>query len=438
MSKVGLATTITGVAVRAKAGAYHVFARGPNREFRLKLFSCMADAAQPVGQPERVPAGHFVFVGIVCLFWAVTGIGALQTAYHHDFLNLYTGSSLAREGRFAELYDIDTQLSRERELLGEVSELVPFVRPHFYAFLLAPISLLPYDAAFWSWIVLQTLLLVGCWMWARKRFGPDALIFCCLYFPTVGGILVGQDCVFLTVIFIVASGFAEREKDFWSGAVLGLALFKFHLLLLLPIAMVLHRKWRMFGGFLASGAVAALLSPVLGGLAGVEQYIRLLQADELTELAPAPQNMINIYALGANFGLDHVALNAFLALVVVGLAAVAIWRAPLWRWPGAAIAGSILVAPHVYAYDAGILLLPLLLVEFRSPYNFSKFAVTTFLTPLPFLTLVIGPPYTFIPSAALLLVLVALASENYREGFGPTTSLSSGKLRDRVLSRLDR
>ena len=173
----------------------------------------MTDAAQPVSQPERVPTGHFVFVGIVCLFWAVTGIGPLQTAYHHDFLNLYTGSSLAREGRFTELYDINTQLSRERELLGEVAELVPFVRPHFYALLLAPLSLLPYDAAFWFWIVLQTALLVACWVWARRRFGPDALIFCCLYFPTVGGILVGQDCIFLTVILIVASVFAER----WEG-----------------------------------------------------------------------------------------------------------------------------------------------------------------------------------------------------------------------------
>ena len=141
---------------------------------------------------------------------------------------------------FRELYDIDTQLSRERELLGEVPELVPFVRPHFYALLLAPPSLLPYKAAFWFWVVLQVALLVACWVWARGRFGPDALIFCC-------------------------------------------------------------------------------------------------------------------------------------------------------------------------------------------PYNFSKLTATTFLTPLPFLTLVIGPPYTFIPSAALLLVLVALASENYRKGFGQTIPLLSGK-----------
>ena len=33
-----VATTITRVAVRAKEGAYHVFAGGANSEFRLKLF----------------------------------------------------------------------------------------------------------------------------------------------------------------------------------------------------------------------------------------------------------------------------------------------------------------------------------------------------------------------------------------------------------------
>ena len=137
------------------------------------------------------------------------------------------------------MYDINTQLAVEREIAGSVTELVPFVRPHFYALLIAPLSLLPYQAAFWSWICLQAALLGCCWAWARRRFGPDALILCCLFFPTAGGIFVGQDCVFLTVIVIAAYLLHERGWDFWSGVVLGLALFKFHLVLLLPLAMVL-------------------------------------------------------------------------------------------------------------------------------------------------------------------------------------------------------
>ena len=174
---------------------------------------------------QRLTAVHWIFVVIISLFWMAQGVGTLQLAYFHDFLNLYTGASLAAEGRFSELHDVDAQFDRERELVGELDEVVPFVRPHFYALVLAPLSWLPYTTAFGTWILLQTALLVGCWIWGRRRFGPDSLIFAALYFPTVGGILNGQDCVVLTVIAIAAYTWAERGRDLASGLVLGLALF---------------------------------------------------------------------------------------------------------------------------------------------------------------------------------------------------------------------
>ena len=163
-------------------------------------------------------------------------------ARQHDFLNIYTGSSLAREGRFAELHDQQVQLSREQELLPETSELIPFVRPAFYAALLAPLSLIPYETALWCWMLLQSLLLIGCWLWASRKFGPDALIFSALYLPTAHGISSGQDSSVMLLILIGAYVLAERGRPFWSGAVLGLALQKFHLLLLLPVAMLIGRQ----------------------------------------------------------------------------------------------------------------------------------------------------------------------------------------------------
>ena len=55
----------------------------------------------------------------------------------------------------------------------------------------------------------------------------------------------------MLLILIGSYVLAERGKPFWSGAVLGLALQKFHLLLLLPPAMLLRRSEqnavRLFG-----------------------------------------------------------------------------------------------------------------------------------------------------------------------------------------------
>jgi threonine dehydrogenase-like Zn-dependent dehydrogenase len=42
-----------------------------------------------------VPLTTIAFVAVLILFWCVQGIGALDRAWEHDFLNIYTGSQLA-------------------------------------------------------------------------------------------------------------------------------------------------------------------------------------------------------------------------------------------------------------------------------------------------------------------------------------------------------
>ena len=218
-------------------------------------------------------------------------------ARQRDFLSMYAGSSLAREGRFAELYDQQVLLSRENELLPEASELIPFVRPAFYAALLAPLSLIPYETAFWCWLLLQSLLLIGCWLWASRKFGSDALVFSALYYPTALGIYSGQDSSVMLLILIGAYVLAERGRPFWSGAVLALALQKFHLLLLLPVVMFVRRENRMLFGFGAAAIVEVLLSALLTGMQGMQLYVGLLTAKDNSVIWAFPAFMINLSAV---------------------------------------------------------------------------------------------------------------------------------------------
>ena len=336
-------------------------------------------------------------------------------ARQHDFLNIYTGSSLAREGRFAELYDQRVQLSKERELLPETAELIPFVRPAFYAALLAPLSLIPYETALWCWLLLQFLLLVGCWLWASRKFGSDALIFGALYFPTAHGISSGQDSSVMLLILIGAYVLAERGRPFWSGAVLGLALQKFHLLLLLPPAMLLRRQNRMLFGFGAAAIVEVVLCALLSGIQGMQLYVELLTAKDIEALSPLPALMINLYAIGENLNIDSPLLSGALAVLTLALTGIAVWKALYWRSLAAAVAGSLLIAPHVFRYDASFLLLPLWLVMFVSKSSFSRFAAFALLVPIPYFIAIFGKPYGAVPPLAILVFLIALARENYLE-----------------------
>ncbi len=169
-----------------------------------------------------VPIGTLIAAVALSVFWIGLGSLLVEGARVRDFLNLYTGASIARDGDFSQLYDPSTQLRRERELVPATSELYPFVRPHFYAAFLTPLSLIPFSTAFWVWLVLHSLLLIGCWTWASQHFGPDAIIFGSLYLPTAVGIAHGQDSVFLLVIAIAAYVAAHRGKDLTAGALLAI------------------------------------------------------------------------------------------------------------------------------------------------------------------------------------------------------------------------
>jgi hypothetical protein len=356
----------------------------------------------------RIPFQTWVAVLAFCLIWVGLGSVIVPGARKHDFLNLYTGASLALEGNFAHLHSPQVQFARERQFVPELPTLVPFVRPPFYALLLAPLALVPFGIAFWAWLALQSTLLFGCWAWALSRWGPDALIFGALYLPTALGIASGQDCVLMLAILVATYALAEKGNNFASGAALGLGLIKFHLFLLWPLALLIQRRWRMLLGACAAVAVECLLSLWLSGWNGIVEYFQLLRNKNIERLSPSPELMIDVHGMALNFGLDSLVFRGLLVGAVILLVAAACWRAPLWQWIAAASAGSLLVPPHVYGYDAGLLLLSIWLAIFMSAAKWTRIAALLISTPIPFLMNLAGTPWAAATPVALLLFLVSL------------------------------
>ena len=374
-------------------------------------------SSTPTGEPraKRIPVTTLVIVVIFCGFWVVQGALVYFKARHHDFLSFYTGSTLVRQASIEDLYDPELQFRTQQELVPTNSELIPFIRPAYYALLLAPLSLLPFGTAFWAWLGLQAVVLFLCWRWAARKFGSDALILGAMYFPAAVGITHAQDSSFMLAIAIGAYALEERGRSFWSGAVLGLGLIKFHLFVLVPLAMLFHKRYRMLSGFLAAGLLAGLSFLGTAGWKGVTGYAALLSSGELKWLSPAPQLMINLRGVTSNIAGNSTLLWVVLVGFVVGLVVIAIRGAPFWRWLSAAITGSVLVAPHGYAYDAAVLLLPIWMLLFVSPSRLSRVSALLLATPLPFFTLMAGPPWSILPALLVILLLCVLARESYAE-----------------------
>jgi hypothetical protein len=363
---------------------------------------------------QRVPLYAVLAVLAFCAFWTLLGSILLPGARLHDFLNLYVGASLARDGVFAGMHAPEVQFQREQVYAPELKELVPFVRPPFYALFLAPLGWLPFGPAFWVWLGVQVAVLAGTWAWAFRRWGTDALIFGSMYLPTALGIAHGQDCVLILAIVLGTYVLARREQHFLSGVVLGAGLIKFHLFLLWPIMLLVQRRWRMLAGACAAVAAEAFVSLAVAGPGGIAKYVALLRMTDLRHLSPSPELMINVRGLALNLGLvrpgaDNTIVTGLLTVAAVILTVAACWRAPLWRAVAAASAGSLLVAPHVYGYDAGLLLAGLWLAMFENRARSPRFTAAILLTPVPMLLGLAGSPWAAATPLALLMFLVSLA-----------------------------
>jgi len=374
-------------------------------------------AIAPAGRSARrsshsVPLYAVLAVIAFCAFWTSLGSMLVKGAKLHDFLSFYTGASLARHGDFDGMYVPGVQLQLQREH-AQLPDLVPYIRPPFYALVLTPLAWVPFGAAFWAWLMVQSAVLISTWIWAFRRWGADALIFGSMYLPTALGIAHGQDCVLIAAIVLGIYSLARRDRDFLSGMVLGLGLIKFHLFLLWPLALLIQKRWRMLAGACVAVSIELLASLALAGTTGIAKYFALLRMNDLPHLSPSPELMINVRGLALNLGIDNAAVTGVLTVAVVVLTAAACWRAPLWRFVAAASAGSLLVVPHVYGYDAGLLLVGLWLAVFESGFESGgkgvRIAATVLLTPLPFFLAMAGAPWAAATPLALLVFLASLA-----------------------------
>jgi len=398
---------------------------GPTEHYAKAAFGVQPLAPGAKKRESGLPLWVVLAVVGLSTMWMLFGAMLLPSARVHDFLNIYTGASLARQGHFAQLHDPEVQLAFERTLQPQNPWLVPFVRPGFYAALLAPLSLLPYNTAFVVWIATQSLLLIGCWAWIWKLFGAEALVFASLYLPTALGIASGQDCVLMLALFLLAYELVERSRWFAAGAALALMLVKFHLILLWPVALIVQRRWRMLAGFCATAAGLVGVCAALGGIGSLKTYWDLLHDKSLDRLSPSPELMISVQGTLSNLGIEGTWTTGAVIGAVVLLFLWSVRNAPLWRTFALTAAASLWIVPHVYGYDASLLLLPIMLTIYRSTSQVSRGIATLLSTPLPFGFALAPKPWTIISSLSVLVFFLLLVYEEWRKNHRSGTELQS-------------
>jgi len=298
-----------------------------------------------------------------------------------DFTIFYTAGKCIIQGHGRQLYDLETQSAIQREFAPEVKHRenpLPFNHPPFEALLFAPLAGLPYVAAYLVWAMFNLALILGFWILLRPRLPalhrllpglPLLAMFA--FFPLIIALLQGQDSILVLFLYGLAFSALATGRAFVAGICLGLALFKFQLVLPFVLVLLLRSQWRAVAGFVMTAFGLLLISAGVVGWSGVMAYPGFVLGLSRSGARAGiyPQDMPTLRGLFA--GSLHLAGRpAGLAIIALSIALVALaahwWRVQSGRRfvLGFSLCVTIttMVGYHLLVHDLSVLMLAVLLV----------------------------------------------------------------------------
>lgn len=273
-----------------------------------------------------------------------------------DFINVWTGGHLVREGRFDVLYNLRAYAAYQRGLFGPIG-------PHNYSYppvsypLAAAFSLLPYYLSLTAWLGgTGALFVLACGRWWPKRAGP--VWVAALTPAAIVNIWAGHYGFLVGALFLFGwTSLDEHPRR--AGVFFGLMLIKPHLAVLVPLVLLIRREWTAIGS--AAATVAALIGGTilcfgwqpwhdfLFRTSGVQasmidagdMFFRLMSTSTATALMQ--------YKVGWQVAM---AGQGLVALLGIGLVGVAAWRGmPTRELAFLTATCTFLVLPYAFNYD---------------------------------------------------------------------------------------
>jgi hypothetical protein len=337
-------------------------------------------------------ASLFVVTAVGCLLFVTPGFEACRRAFGHDFLAFYAAGTLARTGHADKLYDLDVIRAVERDAalstgidLGQ--SVGPWWNPPAYAWVFAPLSVLPFSTALLVWTTLNVTA-AGVAAGLLARLAPcdrpsDKLLVALLVLcsaPLLQAIAHGQNSALSLLLVTVAATAWTTGRTFLASICLGLLLYKPQLAVALAAVLVLQRGWRAGAGvaYVACAVLLLTVQTMPGALA--DYFARLpinlhaMQVEQTYnwERHATLRAFWHLLLQGRGPGESHWAVHLLTALgaapLLLGLAFAA-RRARTRGQTGTLIAATIATAPLLmpFYFDYDLLLLAAAAALVRKP-----------------------------------------------------------------------
>ena len=312
-----------------------------------------------------------------------------------DFAQLYAGASLVGT---PDLYSARANDDVIAKAAGVTMEGVTYSRLPFYAWLLKPFTLLPYRAAYYSFVLLNIAAALV-FIFRFTTICRELPLFSAFSLPLLIAFAQGQDTPILLLLVSGVFLLAQRGRDFTAGLILSLCSIKFHLFSMLAVAIIMHKRWRLFGGAVVGGLALLALSFAAAGPDWPSQYLKLATSGYLD---PCPGCMPNVKGMSVNMPQLEWPLTA--AVLILFLLLARRIRDFEIVFALSLIAG-LLVSLHAYPQDTVLLLLSFAIFISRSTDKLLRSMMALAVSPPAHLLLLARDPYSAAVPAAYIAML---------------------------------
>lgn len=293
-----------------------------------------------------------------------------------DFINYWEGARLFLAHKTAVLFTPTLYEQSMQQAFG--SRLPPFVSfsyPPSLLPLIGWVGLLPCGAALALWTVLGVLaLFAAAWPHSRNPWIAAAILFSPAVLACIDD---GQNGLFTSALLVAALTRIDR-RPILAGAFIGLLTIKPHLGLLLPVALIAARRWRVVGSAAGAALLLFALSLILAGPEAWSLYVAktapyqgvLYQQTHRSWATMTPSPAVETVVAGgswtAAFLVQGAATLAAMALVAIRFAGRArrsiddLDRVVL-------VAATFVASPYSFNYDMGAVGVCLLLANLARP-----------------------------------------------------------------------
>ena len=271
-----------------------------------------------------------------------------------DFVNYWSGAFLALHARAREVYDFHAFHVFEQSVTGPNIGAYHYSYPPVLLLLTLPLALIPYVPALGVWLVATWY---GFYRALKMTSGEGAFVLS-LATPALLVNAIGGQNGALTAALLCGALILLDRRPIMAGVLFGCLVYKPHLALMLPFALIAGRRWLTV---VTTGTTAVLLVAASVALFGLQCWLDylhnldFLRAAILEDGAGVWHRMVSVFVFARRFGAD-VQTAYIMQAVFAALAAIVVARS--WWCDDSApirnalvIMGTCLTTPYLQDYD---------------------------------------------------------------------------------------